>query len=75
MTNAKICVNSVSILHITKDFKRNRPSVYILTVKNIENTIPHPAPEEICCCHQPIQLGTAGGKKKQRMGTDRQTDR
>ena len=50
--------------------------MYTLTFKNIENTIPHPAPEEICCCHQPIQLGTAGGKKNQTTKDgDRQTDR
>lgn len=52
---------------MTKDFKKT--GIILRTYKNMQNTIPHPAPEEICGSHgsHPVR----DSKKKSRMGTDK----
>lgn len=58
---------------MSKDFRKSR---YFINsnypaYKNIQNTIPHPAPEETCCSHQshPVR------ESKKKAAWDRQTDK
>lgn len=45
--------------------------------KNIQNTIPHPAPEEICCFHEshPVRESKKQKQKKTQQDGDRQIDK
>lgn len=70
-TKAKMCQSTLFACCRWPKTSEKQASFYKLTYKNIQNTVPHPAPEGTCFSHQPIQWGTAGREKD----GDRQTDK